>query len=92
MQDVYGVWVNTDGFTVGEQKETWAGIRIFEIAKEIGTVKHYVYSSLDYVLKVSQTSGHKSAFRLSLYVYSWAGTIPNTDVSTMTARLGWQIG
>ena len=52
LQGVYGAWVNTDGFTVGEQAEVYAGIRIFEIAKELGTVKHYVWSNLDYCLKV----------------------------------------
>ncbi|OCH92374.1 NAD(P)-binding protein [Obba rivulosa] len=51
LRGVYGAFVNTDGFTVGEEKETWAGIRLFEIAKEVGTVRHYVYSGLDYVLK-----------------------------------------
>ncbi|OCH86621.1 NAD(P)-binding protein [Obba rivulosa] len=50
-RDVYGAFVNTDGFTVGEEKETWAGIRLFEIAKEVGTVRHYVWSSLDYAFK-----------------------------------------
>ena len=52
MQGVYGAWVNTDGFTVGEAKEVWAGMRIFEIALQAGTVRHYVWSSLDYSLKV----------------------------------------
>ncbi|EMD31566.1 hypothetical protein CERSUDRAFT_100239 [Gelatoporia subvermispora B] len=48
---VYGAFVNTDGFTVGEEKETWVGLRLFEIAKEVKTVRHYVYSGLDYALK-----------------------------------------
>ena len=52
MEGAYGAWVNTDGFTVGEQKEVWVGIRIFEIAKQIKTLRHYVWSSLDYALKV----------------------------------------
>ena len=51
MKGVYGVWANTDGFTVGEQKEIYAGMRIFELAKEIGTVRHYVWSNLDNYLK-----------------------------------------
>ena len=51
-QGVYGAFVNTDGFTVGEEKETWAGIRLFEIAKEVRTVRHYVYSGLDSALRV----------------------------------------
>lgn len=51
-EGVYGAFVNTDGFTVGEQKEIYAGMRIFEIAKMAKTVRHYVYSNLDYALKV----------------------------------------
>ena len=52
MQGVYGAWVNTDGFTIGEQKELFAGMRIFEIAKRAGSVRHYVWSNLDYASKV----------------------------------------
>lgn len=62
MQGVHGVWANTDGFTVGEQKEVWAGIRIFEIAKEIGTVKHYIWSNLDYASKVCIQNAHLLIF------------------------------
>ncbi|KAI0707154.1 NAD(P)-binding protein [Earliella scabrosa] len=51
LEGVYGAWVNTDGFTVGEQKEVWAGVRIFELAKQNGAVRHYVWSSLDYALR-----------------------------------------
>lgn len=51
-EGVYGAFVNTDGFTVGEQKEIYAGIRIFEIAKMTKGVQHYVWSNLDYALKV----------------------------------------
>ena len=51
LQGVYGAFVNTDGFTVGEKGETYLGMRIFELAKQTGTVKHYVWSSLDYMHK-----------------------------------------
>ena len=53
LQGVWGVWNNTDGFTVGEMKEVYAGIRIFELAKQVKTVRHYVWSNLDYSFKVS---------------------------------------
>ncbi|OBZ66191.1 NmrA-like family domain-containing protein 1 [Grifola frondosa] len=49
LQGVYGAWVNTDGFTIGEAKEVFTGIRIFELAKQAKTVRHYVWSNLDYV-------------------------------------------
>ncbi|KZT67944.1 NAD(P)-binding protein [Daedalea quercina L-15889] len=51
LKGAYGAWVNTDGFTVGEGKEMWAGIRIFELAKQAG-VRHYIWSSLDYAFKL----------------------------------------
>ncbi|THH29924.1 hypothetical protein EUX98_g4272 [Antrodiella citrinella] len=41
LQGVYGAWVNIDGFTVGEQKEIYAGMRVFELARQTGTIKHY---------------------------------------------------
>ena len=44
--------MNTDGFTVGEQKEIYIGMRIFEIAKQTQSLRHYVWSSLDYAFKV----------------------------------------
>lgn len=44
--------MNTDGFTVPEIKEVYLGMRIFEEAKAAGTVRHYVYSNLDYSYKV----------------------------------------
>lgn len=48
LQGTYGAFVNTDSFTIGEEEETWTGIRIFELAKQAG-VKHYVWSSLEYI-------------------------------------------
>lgn len=52
LKGVYGAWVNTDGFTVGEVREVYAGLRIFELAKQVGTVQHYIWSNLDYSTKV----------------------------------------
>ncbi len=52
LEGAYGVWVNTDGFTLGEQKEIFVGMRIFEIAKQAPSLRHYVWSNLDYVFKV----------------------------------------
>jgi hypothetical protein len=51
LENCYGVFVNTDSFTIGEQAEVFAGLRIFELAKQVGTLKHYVYSSLEYITK-----------------------------------------
>ena len=52
LQGVYGVFVTTDGFNVGEEKEVFAGMRIYELAKQVPTIRHYVWSNLDYVAKV----------------------------------------
>lgn len=47
---VWGAWVNTDGFTIGEKNELFYGIRAYEIARH-ERVQHYVYASTDYALK-----------------------------------------
>jgi NmrA-like family len=54
LDGAYGTWVNIDGFTVGEQREIYAGMRIFELAKQTKSLRHYVWSSLNYSLKVSK--------------------------------------
>ena len=66
---VYGAWINTDSFTIGEEKETYLGMRIFELAKLAGTVRHYVWSSLDYSLKVvSHALVHTPCSRLTRWI------------------------
>ena len=55
MRGAYGAFVNTDSFTIGDMKEVYYGIRIFEIAKQVKTLKHYVWSGLDNVFKVRQS-------------------------------------
>ena len=86
LQGVWGVWNNTDGFTVGEMKEIYAGMRIFELAKQVKTVRHYVWSNLDYSFKVRApvhyTLSTRPYDRESRRV---AGT-PRTESSTTTAR------
>ena len=52
MKGVYGVFVNTDSWSVSEAQEVFLGMRIFELAKEVGTVRHYVWSGLDNIFKV----------------------------------------
>ncbi|KAF8188178.1 NAD-P-binding protein [Mycena galopus ATCC 62051] len=51
LEGAYGAWVNTDGFTVGETEEIYAGMRIYEVAKRVPSLRHYVWSNLRYVLK-----------------------------------------
>ncbi|KAF9766717.1 hypothetical protein IL306_000837 [Fusarium sp. DS 682] len=59
------VLVNTDGFTLGEQAETYWGIRLFELAARAG-VKHFIYSGLDSV-------GPKSNYDPDLYCGHYQG-------------------
>ena len=61
LEGAYGAFVNTDSFTIGEAKEIYTGMRIFELAKQSGWVKHYVWSSLDYGFKVAH---YHAAIRL----------------------------
>ncbi|KAL5338118.1 hypothetical protein BJX70DRAFT_367739 [Aspergillus crustosus] len=47
---VYGAWVNTDGFTLGEKNELFYATRAYEIARHHG-VKHYVFANSDYAFR-----------------------------------------
>ncbi|KXH28302.1 NmrA family protein [Colletotrichum salicis] len=49
---VYGTWVNTDEFTLGQKNELFYGIRAYDIARHEG-VQHYVWAGTDYALKKS---------------------------------------
>jgi hypothetical protein len=59
------VFINTDGFALGEQAETYWGIRLFELAKR-ADVKHVIYSGLDY-------NGKESGYDPELYVGHYEG-------------------
>ncbi|KIX07230.1 uncharacterized protein Z518_01883 [Rhinocladiella mackenziei CBS 650.93] len=58
-------FMNTDGFNLGEQAETYWGIRLFELSIKAG-VKHFIYSGLDY-------NGRKAGYDPSLYVGHYEG-------------------
>ena len=60
LKSVDYVWVNTNGFAMGEQAETYWGIRIFELSIRAG-VKHLVYSALDSAYKLG---GYDPKFRV----------------------------
>ncbi|KZT39123.1 nmrA-family protein [Sistotremastrum suecicum HHB10207 ss-3] len=53
LEGCYGAFVNTDGFVESAETELQSGVRIFELAKEVGTIKHFVWSNLDYGYKKS---------------------------------------
>ncbi|KAH7018939.1 fungal-specific transcription factor domain-containing protein [Ilyonectria destructans] len=48
-QGVYGAWVNTDGFTLGEKDELFYGFRAYEIARSEG-LQHYVWANIKYAI------------------------------------------
>ncbi|KAL5485301.1 hypothetical protein ACEPAI_7943 [Sanghuangporus weigelae] len=82
MKGAYGVWANTDGFTVGELREVYAGLRIFELAKQTGSVRHYIWSNLDYVTK---KASYNPDYRVEHYdgkgrIADWLKAQP-TDIS-----------
>ncbi|KIY44842.1 nmrA-family protein [Fistulina hepatica ATCC 64428] len=53
LEGCYGAFVNTDTLNVGEAADIYIGIRIFELAMQTPTLRHYVYSSLDNLLRNS---------------------------------------
>ena len=59
------IFVNTDGFELGEQADTYWGIRLFELASK-SKVKHLIYSGLDY-------NGKESGFDPKFYVGHYEG-------------------
>ena len=61
MQGVYGVFLNIDSYSVGEEKEIFLGMRIFEVAKQVRNVRQYVWSGLDYVGKVRIAMQYRGA-------------------------------
>ncbi|KAK4574439.1 hypothetical protein LTR86_001280 [Recurvomyces mirabilis] len=65
LHQVDGVFINTDGFALGEQAETYWGIRLFEVAVKAG-VPHIVYSGLE-------NSWRESSYDPALYVGHYQG-------------------
>jgi nucleoside-diphosphate-sugar epimerase len=48
LKGIDSIYVNTNGFAIGEKAETYWGIRTYELARREG-VKHFVYAGLDYL-------------------------------------------
>ncbi|ESK85344.1 hypothetical protein Moror_5971 [Moniliophthora roreri MCA 2997] len=51
-QGCYGAFINTDTFTVGQQREIYAAIQWYEYAHREGSMRHFVWSGLDYSSKL----------------------------------------
>ncbi|KZT04509.1 NAD(P)-binding protein [Laetiporus sulphureus 93-53] len=93
LKGVYGAWINTDGFTVGEEKEVWCGIRIYELAKQAG-VRHYVWSSLDYASKLGnynplyKCEHYDGKGRVADFLKSQPSVVSDTDLSWTVVTSG----
>ncbi|KAI0260672.1 nmrA-family protein [Gloeopeniophorella convolvens] len=90
LEGAYGAWINVDGFTVGEQREIYAGLRIFELAKQTPTLRHYVWSNLDYNLK---KGGYNQKYRCEHYdakgrVAEWMTAQPSVVSDT---EMSWSV-
>ncbi|KAJ9616440.1 hypothetical protein H2200_000158 [Cladophialophora chaetospira] len=77
--------INTDGFALGEQAETYWGIRLFELSARAG-VKHLIWSGLDY-------NGKKAGFDPDLYVGHYEGKARVTEWmrSQPTSPMAWTV-
>ncbi|KAH7303819.1 hypothetical protein B0I35DRAFT_324959, partial [Stachybotrys elegans] len=58
-----GIFLNIDGFTVGEKVEMFWTMRIYELAVEL-KVKHFVFGNLDYALR---KGGYNPKYRSGHY-------------------------
>ncbi|KIW35039.1 hypothetical protein, variant [Cladophialophora immunda] len=78
-------FINTDGFALGEQAETYWGIRLFELSVRAG-VKHLIWSGLDY-------NGKKTGYDPKFYVGHYEGKARVTEWmrSQPTSPMGWTV-
>ncbi|KAF7556354.1 hypothetical protein G7046_g6320 [Stylonectria norvegica] len=79
------VLVNTDGFSLGEQAETFWGIRLFELSARAG-VKHLIYSGLDSI-------GKLSGYEPDLYVghYEGKARVQEWMQAQKNSKMAWTI-
>ena len=56
MKGCYAVFVNTDTYTVGARRELFSAIKVYEAARRTPTMRHFIWSGLDYGSKVSWVS------------------------------------
>ncbi|RXW23584.1 hypothetical protein EST38_g2249 [Candolleomyces aberdarensis] len=52
MSGCYGAFINTETYTVGEEREIWAAIKLYEIARRTPSMRHWIWSNLDYGSKL----------------------------------------
>ncbi|KAG0287712.1 hypothetical protein BGZ98_004529, partial [Dissophora globulifera] len=68
--------------------ELWAGVKIFEIANTIPTLRHYVYSSIDYYLRITNFdegyAAHHTNGKARVHTYMDGMTSPAHKDSKLT--------
>ena len=80
-EGVTAAFVNTNGFGIGEKAELYWGMRIFEIAKEEKSMRHYVWSNLDYALKLG---GYDEKYKTGHY--DGKGRLSSASLITRESR------
>ncbi len=70
LEGCYGTFVNTDTFTVGEAKEIWSGIKIFEESHRSSSMRHFIWSGLDYGTIVNECFFCTCICHLNVYLAS----------------------
>ncbi|KAK1234671.1 hypothetical protein PQX77_002124 [Marasmius sp. AFHP31] len=50
----HGVFVNTDTFTIGQEREIYAALQLYEYAHREPGMRHFVWSGLDYASKLGK--------------------------------------
>jgi len=88
LQGCYGVFVNTDSFTVKEADEILSAMRIFETAKRVEGLKHFVWSGLPYSIKLGGYDPKYGAVHLNAKarVSDWLRSQPSENEG-----LAWSI-
>ncbi|KIY46084.1 nmrA-family protein [Fistulina hepatica ATCC 64428] len=87
MKGCYGVWVNVDTFVVGAIREVYITTRIFEIAKCIKSLRHWVLSGLDYSLKIGgwdlkySVDHHNAKGRFGEYLKAQPSVVSDDEMS-----------
>ena len=85
LTSVDAVFVNTNGFAIGEKAEIYWGIRTYEIAAGSG-VKHFVYATLDYASKLG---GFDPKFHTGHL--DGKGIVAEYVRAQPTERMGWTL-
>lgn len=93
MDGCYGAFINTDTYTVGGEKEIWAAIKLYEIACRTPSMRHWIFSNLDYGSKVRSSFTPIVCFDIddeltSTSIFSSRDTTPIIGQS-ITTRKAW---